>query len=122
MLFNPPLSGRDSLWLLGLGYPCSSSGAEETPGLHGGLHPNVALRVSPRYETGGSPDALGPDRHVESSSPAAYLYRSLNHRDHLYSSRASSAVSIAAGCGRGIGLKNGCFRGLSTERHLGLKS
>jgi hypothetical protein len=52
---------------------------EETFGIDRELHPEVAVWLSLPYEAQGSLDALSLDRHIEASSPIAYLDRDLHH-------------------------------------------
>jgi hypothetical protein len=52
---------------------------EETLGNDREPHPDVTAGVSLPNEAHGSPDALGPDRHVEAGGSATYLDRDFYH-------------------------------------------
>jgi hypothetical protein len=52
---------------------------KETFGIDRELHPDVSVWISLPHEAQGSLDVLSLDRHIEASSPIAYLNRDLHH-------------------------------------------
>jgi len=74
-------------------YRRSSSGVahDETLGVYRELHSAIPAGVPRRHDTDGPLDVLGSNRYLKADSSAAYLYRNLNHLNHL-----SSLLTLAA--------------------------
>ncbi len=72
---SKPSSRRYLLRPLERDYPCSSGGIldEETLGIYGELHLDVAAGVAPGRNAQRPPDALGPNRHGETGSSTTYF-------------------------------------------------